>query len=124
MKCIYCQTKAGFFKRICPDCLKLVAVVKGLPPSFGYRQLLDELLATQVPSGTIEKFLDTDVDGGGSINDQITARMTNEVMGSLGQPSHMTAPDVKKVKEDIAAGHAPSQTDTEVLDYKQLPHKQ
>ncbi len=123
MKCIYCQEKAGFFKRICPDCTKLVALLKAAPPSFGYRELLDKLLATDVPPQKIEKFLDTDVDGQGSINDQITARMTNEVMGALGQPTHMLASDVKKVREDIATGKAPSKTDQEVTDYKQLPHK-
>lgn len=124
MKCIYCQSRSGFFKKICPDCLKLVEVVKDLPPSFGYRELLDRLLAAHVPQERIEKFLDTDVDGGGSINDQITARMTNEVMAGLGQPSHMTAVDVKKVKEDIASGKSPSAVDQEVTDYSQLPHKQ
>lgn len=124
MKCLYCQSKAGFFKRICPDCLKLVEVVKALPPSFGYRELLDQLLAVHVPTEKIEKFLDTDVDGSGSVNDQITARMTNEVMAGLGQPSHMTARDVKKVRGEITQGKAPSQTDGEVTDYHQLPHKE
>lgn len=123
MKCIYCQEKAGFFKRICPDCLKLVALLKEAPSSFGYRELLDHLLATDVPTEKIEKFLDSDVDGQGSINDQITARMTNEVMASLGQPSHMTATDVKKVRQDIAEGKSPSKVDQEVTDYSQLPHK-
>lgn len=123
MRCVYCQTKAGFFKRFCPDCAKLIAVVKGLPPSFGYRELLDSLLATGISPEKVEKFLDTDLDGTGSINDQITARMTNEVMAGLGQPSHMTARDVKKVKDDIAAGKSPSKVDEEVTDYNQLPHK-
>jgi hypothetical protein len=124
MKCIYCQEKAGFFKRICPDCLKLVEILKAAPSTFGYRDLLDRLLATDVSNEKIEKFLDADVDGQGSINDQITARMTNEVMASLGQPSQMTATDVKKVRQDIAEGKAPSKMDQEVTDYSQLPHKQ
>ena len=123
MRCLYCQTKAGFFKRLCPDCLRLVAVVRGLPPSFGYRELLDRLLETGVTTEKIERFLDTDTDGSGSVNDQITARMTNEVMAGLGQPSHMAAPEVKKVREDISRGKAPSSTDQEVVNYSQLPHK-
>lgn len=123
MKCIYCQEKAGFFKKICPDCMKLVEILKAAPQTFGYRDLLDHLLAADVSNEKIEKFLDSDVDGQGSINDQITARMTNEVMASLGQPSHMTARDVKKVRQDIAEGKAPSKTDGEVTDYSQLPHK-
>lgn len=114
MKCIYCKEKAGLFKRICIDCLKLVEIVKKLPPSFGYRELLDSLFETNVSNQKIQTFLDTDVDGHGSVNDQITARMTNEVMSSLGQPSHMTSIDVKKVRQDIAEGRAPSVVDKEV----------
>lgn len=115
MKCIYCQEKAGFFKRFCHDCSKLVAIIKRAPSSFGYRELLDQLLATDVPSEKIEKFLDTDSDGTGSLNDQITARMTNQVMTSLGQPSQMTSRDVKQVRKDILEGRAPSLTDKENL---------
>lgn len=123
MRCIFCQEKAGFFKKACPDCTKLTETVKALPPSFGYRTLLDALLATGVAPVKIEKFLDADIGGQGSLNDQITARMTNEVMAGLGQPSHMTAPDVKNVRKDIAEGHAPSLVDHEVLHHSDLPGK-
>lgn len=124
MKCIYCRDRAGLFKRICRDCSRLVDVLQKASASFGYRELLDALLATEVDGEKIERFLDTDVDGTGSINDQVTARMTNQIMGSLGQPSHMTAPDVKKVRQDIVEGKAPSKMDGEVTDYSQLPRKQ
>ncbi len=123
MKCVYCHEKAGFFKRICPDCDKLVETVKAMPASYGYRELLDTLLATNVDPQKIEKFLDADVDGRGSVNDHITARMTNQIMESLGQPSQMTSKDVKQVRQDIAEGRAPSLVDGEVTDYSQLPNK-
>ncbi len=115
MRCIYCQERAGFFKRFCRDCAKLVEIIKKSPSSFGYRELLDQLLATDVPSKKIENFLDTDIDGTGSLNDQITARMTNQVMTSLGQPSQMTSKDVKQVRQDIKEGRAPSLVDKENL---------
>ena len=124
MKCVYCQERAGFFKKLCPDCRRLVEALGALPPSSGYREILDTLLATEVPTAKIESFLDKDLDDRGSINDQLTARMTNQVMGSLGQPSQMTSVDVKKVRQEIAEGRAPSQVDAEVTDYKQLPHKE
>lgn len=123
MNCIYCQTRAGLLKRLCPDCAKLVDVANALPPSFGYRELLDSLMATGASTDKIEKFLMTDIDGRGSINDQITARMTNEVMAGLGQPSHMSSLDVKKVRQQIAEGKPPSLVDQEVVNYNQLPHK-
>src|SRR5262245_7685032 len=123
MKCVYCQEKAGFFKRICADCVTLMQTVRSLPVPYGYSQLLDALLATNIGNSKIEKFLDAEIAGQPSVNDQITARMTNEVMAGLGQPSHMTGTDVKKVRKDIAEGRAPSLSDGEVTDYNQLPHK-
>jgi len=124
MKCVYCRERAGFFKRICGDCDTLVETVKAMAPSFGYREFLDTLLATGIDPQKIEKFLDADVDGRGTVNDHITARMTNQIMESLGQPSQMSSKDVKKVRSDIAEGRAPSAVDQEVTDYSQLPHKQ
>ncbi|HEX5037572.1 MAG TPA: hypothetical protein VFX30_10475 [bacterium] len=129
MKCAYCEEKAGFFKRVCKDCDRLVETVKEIhgraerEGGFGYRDLLDTLIATGIDHAKIEKFLDADVDGRGSVNDQITARMTNQIMESMGQPSQMTGKDVKKVRKDIAEGKAPSQTDAEVVDYSQLKGK-
>jgi hypothetical protein len=129
VKCVYCQERAGFFKRVCKDCDRLVDTVKEIhgqaerEGGFGYRELLDTLIATGVDHAKIEKFLDADVDGRGSVNDQITARMTNQIMESMGQPSQMSGKDVKKVRKDIAEGKAPSQTDAEVVDYSQLKNK-
>ncbi len=117
MKCIYCEESAGFFKKLCKQCQKLVDVMRQAPKSFGYREMLDQLLSTDVPSEKIERFLDKDINGRGSLNDQLTARMTNEVMTSLGQPSHMTAGSVKQVKKDISEGRAPSVTDHEVVSH-------
>jgi hypothetical protein len=125
MKCVYCETKAGFFKRVCADCGRLVDTVRALHEkgAFGYRELLDTLIATGVDSQRIEKFLDADVDGRGSVNDQVTARMTNQIMESLGTPSRMTGKDVKQVRKDIADGRPPSLVDQEVTDYSQLKNK-
>ena len=111
-------------KRVCRDCDRLVETTRSLDQNaFGYRELLDNLLATGVDPKKIEKYLDADVDGRGSVNDQITARMTNQVMESLGTPSQMSGKDVTKVRDDIAHGRAPSLTDCEVTDYSQLPQK-
>lgn len=128
MKCVYCSDKAGLLKRVCKDCDRLVDVVKDLHSQadreggFGYRELLDTLIATGIDHEKIERFLDADVDGRGSVNDQITARMTNQIMESMGQPSQMTGTDVKQVRKDIAEGRAPSQMDCEVTHPEHLHH--
>jgi hypothetical protein len=49
--------------------------------------------------------------------------MTNQIMESLGTPSQLDSKDVKKVRQDIAEGKAPSLVDQEVTDYSQLPNK-
>lgn len=101
--CCYCRSKSGFFKKVCPDCLKLKEAFRQLEASgsFGYNELLDTLLATGVSTDRIDKFLETDIDGKGSFRNRVTARMTNEVMGSLGIPSDMKPEDVKKVRESM-----------------------
>ena len=81
------------------------------------------MMATGASNQKIEAFLETDVTGTGSVRNHITARMTNEVMAGLGQPSHMKGEDVKKVREQIAEGKSPSLTDQEVVDYEQLKDK-
>jgi phage tail tape-measure protein len=101
----------------------LVAAVNHLQKNFGYRELLDALFATGVSNEKISLFLEKDVDRYGSLHNRVLARMTNEVMGALGQPSKMSAEDVKKVRRQIEEGKSPSLTDQEVVDYSQLPHK-
>ncbi|MBI2066449.1 MAG: hypothetical protein HYW02_08475 [Deltaproteobacteria bacterium] len=123
MRCVYCRSKAGFLKRTCPDCVKFVEAVNQLPGSFGFRELLDVLFATGASDEKIRLFIDTDVDGTGSLRDHLTARMTNEVMAGLGQPSHLKADDIKKVKKEMTEGTAPSKVDQEVVSYNQLKNK-
>ena len=117
---MYCQDQAGFLKKVCRDCSHLTKTVEQLPPSFGYREMLDSLLATEIDSSKIEKFLDADIHGEGSLNDRVTARMTNEVMAGLGQPSHMKAKDVKQVRHDITSGNPPSAQCED--DHLKMPH--
>lgn len=99
-RCLYCQEKAGFLKKTCHDCTKLTQVFDRLKKegSFGYSTLLDVLLETGVPTDKIDHFLETDLDGSGSLRDKVTARMTNEVMSSLGIPTDMDAEKVKAVR--------------------------
>ncbi len=101
----------------------MIQVMQSAPESFGYRELLDRLMATDVPTAKIQTFLDKDMDGKGSLNDQLTARMTNQIMASLGQPSFMTADGVKKVKDDIVAGRPPSLMESDVVSIDQLKNK-
>lgn len=46
----------------------------------------------------IEKFLEADPEGTGSVRDQITADMSNDLMRALGNDTRQTAADVKKLR--------------------------
>ena len=117
--CVYCQERASFFSRVCRECRRLIAAVKELGDSYGYRTLLETLEATGVSPAKIEKFLDTDLDQTGSFNQKVTARMTNELMEALGQPSQMSAADVRTIEERIQRGESyldlPDVTDSSQL---------
>ncbi len=105
-RCIYCQCRSGFISQVCRDCRTLTRAFKTLNENFGYRELLDKLLDTGVDPDKIEKFLDTDTEGTGSISQRITARMTNQLMADLGQPTKMSGQDVKEVEKSIANGES------------------
>ncbi|HCU23993.1 MAG TPA: hypothetical protein DF383_03170 [Deltaproteobacteria bacterium] len=99
-KCIYCKEKSGFFKAVCSDCSVLLKAVQGLGASFSFREMLDALMATPASNEKIEKFLDADIQGQGSIRDFITARMTNELARTVGQPTDTDPLKVKKIREE------------------------
>jgi hypothetical protein len=99
-KCIYCREKAGFFKRICLECQALLKALEGLGTHFSFREMLDRLGATSASNEKIQKFLEADFNGQGSIRDRITARMTNQLAHTMGQPTNMDPATVKKIREE------------------------
>jgi len=60
---------------------------------------MDLFIASGVPRDKVEKFLNTDARGHGTIRDQIAADMTNQLLEALGQRSRQTAGDVKRLRE-------------------------
>jgi len=97
--CQYCQEKAGLFRRICRDCNKMLETLKGLSGGFSFRELLDRLMETKASNEKIERFLEADIQGMGSIRDMITARMTNQLAHTMGQPTDMEPKKVKLIRE-------------------------
>jgi len=99
-KCLYCQEKAGWFQAVCRDCKAMLAKLQELGTGFSFRDLLDALMATSASNAKIEKFLDADLRGQGSIRDMITARMTNELAMRVGQPTDTDSLKVKQIREE------------------------
>ena len=98
-KCVYCGERAGLFGRSCADCKKLMARVTELRGKVSYGQFLDGLDQTGVDRNKILRFLQADPEGTGSIQDQITAEMTSELMQVMGISGRQTAQEVKRIRD-------------------------
>jgi hypothetical protein len=101
-KCVYCGAGAGLLGRVCADCKKLLARVHELRGKVSYGQFLDGLEQTGVDREKILKFLTADADGKGSIQDQVTAEMTTELMKVMGISGQQTAGEVKRLRDLVS----------------------
>jgi hypothetical protein len=97
-KCVYCEERLGFFGRVCGDCKKLLACVQELRGKVSYGQFLDGLERTGVNKEKILLFLQADPDGKGSVQDQVTAEMTTELMNVMGMSGRQTPEEVKRIR--------------------------
>ena len=100
-QCVYCGDRASLFGRACADCKKLLARVGELRGKVSFGQFLDGLEQTGVPREKLLKFLHADPDGKGSIQDQVTAEMTTELMNVMGISGRQTAQDVKRIRTSV-----------------------
>lgn len=64
----------------------------------GYGEFLSGLEETGVAPNKIMVFLKTDPDGKGSIQDQVTADMANELLTVMGMPQRQKPEDVKRIR--------------------------
>jgi hypothetical protein len=61
--------------------------------------MMDAFIASGAAQAQIEKFLEADPEGTGSIRDQIAADMTNQLLGALGQRNRQTPQTVRRLRE-------------------------
>jgi hypothetical protein len=88
--------------RMCRDCQKLMARVDEQRGRVGYGEFLDGLERTGVAKEKILAFLKADPDGKGSVQDQITAEMTTELMQIMGIAGRQTPQEVKKIRDSVS----------------------
>ena len=100
-QCVYCTDRAGLFGRVCADCKKLLARVQELRGKVGFGQFLEGLEQTGVAKEKILTFLQADPDGKGSIQDQVTAEMTTELMNVMGISGRQTTQEVKRIRTSV-----------------------
>jgi hypothetical protein len=100
-RCGYCGETTRLLARTCADCKKLLARVQELRGHVGYGEFLDGLERTGVDKEKIITFLKADPDGTGSIQDQVTAEMTTELMKVMGIAGRQTAGEVKRIRKFV-----------------------
>jgi hypothetical protein len=100
-KCVYCGERAGLFGKACADCKKLLARVAELRGKVSYGQFLSGLEETGVDKEKILRFLKADPHGTGSIQDQVTAEMTTQLMKVMGIAGNQTAQEVKRIRGNV-----------------------
>jgi len=79
-----------------------MACVQELRGRVGYGEFLDGLERTGAAKEKIMAFLKADPDGSGSIQDQVTAEMTTELMKVMGISGRQTAEEVKRIRDTVA----------------------
>ena len=99
--CVYCGDSARLLSRSCRDCKKLLARVGELRGRVGYGDFLDGLASTGVDKEKILRFLKADPEGKGSVQDQITAEMTTELMQVMGIAGRQTPQEVKRIRNFV-----------------------
>ena len=100
-QCVYCGDRSSLWSRMCPDCRKLMGRVDELRGKVGFGEFLDGLEQTGVAKQKIMTFLKADPDGQGSVQDQVTAEMTTELMKVMGISGQQTAENVKRIRHSV-----------------------
>lgn len=98
---MYCSDKSHFWSKICKDCRRLLTRVEELKGKVGYSEFLAGLEGTGVPKEKIMVFLKADPKGEGSVQDQVTAEMTSELMKVMGLKGSQSPEEVKKIRQTI-----------------------
>jgi hypothetical protein len=100
-QCVYCGDRSKLWARMCADCKRLMARVEELRGRVGFGEFLDGLEQTGVAKEKIMAFLKADPDGQGSVQDQVTAEMTSELMKVMGIAGRQTPEAVKRIRNSV-----------------------
>lgn len=98
MRCNLCTEPAGWLRRSCKDCARLVEVFN-TNRGADMASMMDLLIGTGVGREKIERFLDSDFEGGASVRDHIAADMTNQLLAAFGQSARKTPAEVQRIRK-------------------------
>ncbi|MGH7932562.1 MAG: hypothetical protein ACREQN_05275 [Candidatus Binataceae bacterium] len=91
-------------RRTCAICARVVAIVERAGGDVGLAGLVDIFAAEGLSREQVDRVLDADIDGGPTIRDRLTSRMTNVLMRHLGMPGRQSPEDVRRVRLKMGLG--------------------
>ena len=98
-RCVYCGESAGLWSKACKECKKLLVKVRELRGRVGYGAFLSGLEDTGASPKKIMTFLKADPEGQGSVQDQVTAEMANQLLTVMGIRERQEPGDVRRIRE-------------------------
>ena len=104
MRCQYCRASAGFLRRVCTPCAKVVAIVERAGGEVGLAALVDIFLAEGLTREQVDVVLDAQIGEEPTLRDRLTSNMTNALMRNLGMPGRQSPQDVMRVRTAMRAG--------------------
>ena len=103
MRCAFCKNRT-IFRKICPTCAKVVAIVDHAAGKVGMGELVDLFLAEGLTREQVDRVLDAEVGNQPTIRDRLTSQMANALMQGLGMPGRQSPDDVRRVRLAAASG--------------------
>jgi hypothetical protein len=82
----------------------VIAIIDSSAGRVGWTGLVDILADEGLTREQVDMVLDAEVGGAPTLRDQLTSRMANELMRSLGMPGRQSPEDVRRVRQGIASG--------------------
>ncbi len=104
MRCIYCRTRAGILRKVCPSCTRIVVIIEGSAGHLGWTELIDVLAGEGLTKAEVDRVLDAEIEESPTLRDRLTSLMANELMKSLGMPGRQSPEDVRRVRLSLASG--------------------
>ena len=104
MRCTYCHERAGFLRRVCAPCAKVVAIVDRSGGEVGLAGLVDIFIEEGLTRERVDVVLDAQIGTEPTIRDRLTSNLTNVLMRNLGMPGRQSPEDVKRVRTAMRAG--------------------
>jgi len=104
MRCIYCRSKAGLWRKVCPFCSRVIAVLEGAAGHLGWTELVDKFAEEGLTRAQVDRVLDAEIGEEPTLRDRLTSQMANELMKNLGMPGRQSPEDVRRVRHAMVSG--------------------